>query len=64
MVNAEARHLREEREVAKVKCKKVKQENERLKKEIEEIRAGFATQNEELKMVYQRQVDDMFFFGY
>ena len=64
MANAEARHLREEREVAKAKCKKVKQENERLKKEMEEIRAGFATQNEELKMEYQRQVDDMFFFGY
>lgn len=31
---------------------------------MEELRAGFAAQNEELEGEYQKQVDDMFFFGY
>ena len=31
---------------------------------MEELLAGFATQNEELEVKYQKQVDDMFFFGY
>lgn len=31
---------------------------------MEEFRAGFAAQNEELEDEYQKQVDDMIFFGY
>ena len=34
------------------------------KKELEELRAGFAVEKEELKEDYQKQVDEMFFFGY
>ena len=34
------------------------------KKELEELRAGFAAEKEELKEDYQKQVDEMFFFGY
>ena len=64
VVNVEAHYLREEGEAAEAKCKKVEQQNERMRKEIEELWVGFATQNEELKGEYQKQVDDIFFFGY
>ena len=31
---------------------------------MEELRAGFVAEKEELKEDYQKQVDEMFFFGY
>lgn len=34
------------------------------KKELEELRAGFAVENEALMEDYQKQVDEMFLFGY
>lgn len=52
--NVEARQLREERETEKAKCKKAKQENEWLKNEMEELRAGFVAQKEELEGEYQK----------
>ncbi|RVW22289.1 hypothetical protein CK203_107769 [Vitis vinifera] len=33
-------------------------------KELKELRAGFAAEKEELKVDYQKQADEMFFFGY
>ena len=63
-VNAEARRLGDEENVAEAKCKKTEQENKRLRKEIKELRTGFAAQKERLEGEYQKQVDDMFFFGY
>lgn len=35
-----------------------------LKKEMEELRDGFADQRKELEKEYQKQVDKMYFFGY
>ncbi|KAL6319904.1 hypothetical protein AAG906_036977 [Vitis piasezkii] len=52
----------EESEVAKAKARRMGEEKE--KKELEELRAGFAAEKEELKEDYQNQVDEMFFFGY
>ena len=62
--NAEARQLREKGKMVEAKCKETKQEDERLRNEVEELRAGFATQKEKLEGEYQKQVDNMFFFGY
>ena len=43
------------------KSQTVEQDNERLGQEIEELRAGFIVQKEELEDEYQKQVDDIFF---
>lgn len=64
MAKAEACQLRKEGEVAEAKFKGIEQENERLKKEIEELQTKFTAQKKELEDEYQKQVDDMFFFGY
>ena len=78
VAKAKARRMGEEKEVAKAKCKDMEQEKDHLrkdleelqvasniqKKELEELRAGFAVEKEELKEDYQKQVDEMFFFGY
>ena len=64
MTRAQASQLREERKAVEAKCKDAEQENGRLKKELEELRVGFAAQKKELEDEYQKQVDDMFFFGY
>ena len=45
------------------KCKDAEQENDRLKKELEDLRARFAAQKE-LEDEYQKKVDDIFFFDY
>ncbi|KAL6335990.1 hypothetical protein AAG906_003617 [Vitis piasezkii] len=64
--------------VIEAKLKKAEQENDQLKKEMEELRAGlvakrkemdelqtrFATQKKELEAEYQNQVDEMYFFDY
>ena len=54
----------EEKEVAEAKCKDMEQEKDHLRKDLEELRAGFIAEKEELKEDYQKQVDEMFFFGY
>ena len=41
VANVEAPRLKEEEEAVKAKCKKVEQENEGLRKEMEKLRAGF-----------------------
>lgn len=49
--------------VAEANGRDANKEIERLRKELEELRVGFATQKE-LENEYQKQVDHMFFFGY
>ena len=48
----------------KAKHTKVKKKNKRLRQEMQELWIGFVVQKEELEGEYQKQVDDMFFFGY
>ena len=62
--NAEARQLREEGKTDEAQCKKTEQKNKWLKNEVEELQTGFAAQKEVLEGESQKQVDDMFFFGY
>ena len=64
VVHAEADKLREEGRTVGAKCKEAEQENAQLKKEMEELRDGFADQRKELEKEYQKQVDEMYFFGY
>ena len=64
VANAEARWLTEEGEAIEARYRKVKQEKEWLKKEMEEFWARFVAQKKKLKGEYQKQVDDMFFFDY
>lgn len=61
VAEAEASRLKKG-ETIEAKHKKVEQENEQLKKEMEELRAGFDAKKKELEDEYQKQVDDMFFF--
>ena len=81
--------LKKEGEAAEAKLKGSKQENSQLKREVEKLRVGFATQKKEidelqagfasqknelevgfvaqkkeLEAEYQKQVDEMYFFGY
>ena len=63
-IHAEADKLREERRTTKAKFKEAKGENSQLKKEMEKLLAGFAAQKKELEMEYQKQVDEMYLFGY
>ena len=63
-IHAEADKLREERRTTKAKFKEAKGENTQLKKEMEKLLAGFAAQKEELETEYQKQVDEMYLFGY
>ncbi|KAJ9678868.1 hypothetical protein PVL29_020918 [Vitis rotundifolia] len=64
MVEIEACQLAKDREVMEANKKKVEEEAEQLKQELQELRAGFILQKKELEGKYQKQVDDMFFFGY
>ena len=43
---------------------KTEKEGTRLKLELEQTVVGFAKKRKELKVVYQHQVDDMFFYDY
>ena len=52
--NSEARQLRKKGKTVEAKCKETKQEDERLRNEVEEIRAGFATQKEKLEGEHQK----------
>lgn len=56
--------MREEKEAAKAKWKNTEHEMDQLKKELEELRAGFTAEKNELEKDYQKQVDEMFFFDY
>ena len=47
-----------------VSKKKIEEETERLKQELQDLQVGFATQKEQLEAEYQKQVDDMSFYGY
>lgn len=53
--------MAEEREVGK---KKVKEEAKWLRQELQELQAGFSIQKEKLEVEYQKQMDNMFFYGY
>lgn len=64
VTQAEARRLRMEENDAEAKCRDVEQENDHLKKELEELWTGFVSQKKKLEDEYQKQVDDMFLFGY
>ena len=46
------------------KNKKAKEETTRLKRELQDLRIRFGAQKEDLEVDYQKQVDDMFFYGY
>ena len=61
---AETHRLRKEENAAEAQCKDAEQENDHLKKELEELWTGFAAQKKKLEDEYQKQVDDMFLFGY
>lgn len=77
-VCAEAVKLREEGRTVEAKRKEAEQENAQLtkemeelwvgfmahKKKIEELRARFAAQKKELETEYQKQVDELYLFGY
>lgn len=63
MAQAEVGRLREDVKVAEAKGRDSDKEIESLRKELEELQARFTTQKE-LDNDYQKQVDDMFFFGY
>ena len=43
---------------------KVKNKTARLRWELQDLKVGFAAQNENLEADYQKQVDEMFFYGY
>ena len=64
VAKAEAYRMGEEKEVTEAKCKGLEQEKYQLMKELEELRAGFPVEKEALIKNYQKQVDQMFFFGY
>ncbi|KAL6342295.1 hypothetical protein AAG906_007509 [Vitis piasezkii] len=51
-----------EKRAIRAEADQLKGENEVL--EAREMEAGFAAQKKELEMEYQRQVDEMYFFGY
>nr|CAN68572.1 hypothetical protein VITISV_023885 [Vitis vinifera] len=74
----EACQNEKENEAAEAKCKDADQEIDQLKKELEELRVSseakrkeleelwsrFTIEKRELEEDYQKQVDEMFFFGY
>ena len=61
---AESHRVPKEREGMEASKKKAQEETEWLRQELQELWAGFVVQKEELEVVYQKQVDDMFFYGY
>ena len=63
-IRAETDKLRKERRTTKAKFKKSKGENAQLKKEMKKLLNGFAAQKKELETEYQKQVDEMYLFGY
>lgn len=43
---------------------KAEEESTRLRLELEQVKANFIKKKEDFKVVYQKQVDDMFFYGH
>lgn len=78
MEKVEARRMEEEKKTTEAKCKDGEQERDQLKKELDEFRAASKAHKKQLKEVwamfvaeketliedYQKQVDEMFFYGY
>ena len=64
VAKVETRRMGEEKEAAEAKWKNTEHEMDQLKKELEELWAGFTTEKNELEKDYQKQVDEIFFFGY
>lgn len=73
----ETRQMEEEKEATEVKCKDAERERDQLKKldelraafeaykkELEEVRIGFVAEKKMLTGDFQKQVDEMFFYGY
>lgn len=61
VAEAEAHQLAEEKKAMEVGKKNVEKEVGQLRQKLHE---GFLVQKEELKVEYQKRVDDMFFYGY
>ena len=61
---AEARRLAEKKEAMEVGKKKAEEEAEQLRQELQKLRVGFVFQKEKLEAEYQKQEDNMFFYGY
>lgn len=61
---AEACQLDEEKATMAIEKEKTKEKFTRLRQELQDLQARFATQNEDLEADYQKQVDDMFFYSY
>ena len=43
---------------------KAQEESTRLRLELEQVKADFIKEKKDFKVVYQKQVDDMFFYRY
>ena len=63
-IRAEVDKLRNEGRTTEAKFKEAEWENVQLKKEMEELQDGFVAQKKELETEYQKQVDEMYLFGY
>ncbi|KAJ9682544.1 hypothetical protein PVL29_018462 [Vitis rotundifolia] len=60
----EACRLAKEKKTMEASKRKAEEEAGQLKQELQELQVAFAVQKEELKAEYQKQVDNMFFYGY
>ncbi|RVW23366.1 hypothetical protein CK203_100795 [Vitis vinifera] len=58
------KELQEGMEVAKVEARRMGEEKEATEAKCKELRAGFTVEKEALTEDYQKQVDEMFFYGY
>ena len=63
-VQVETCRLAEEKKIMAANKKKTEEEVVRLRQELQILWAGFAAQKEDFEAGYQKQVDDMFFYGY
>ena len=62
--HTEARWLDEEKTTITVKKEKTEDETIWLRRELQDLRAGFVTQKKDLETDYQKQVNDMFLYDY
>nr|CAN68727.1 hypothetical protein VITISV_033603 [Vitis vinifera] len=56
--------LVEEKMAMEAEKEKIEEETAWLRWELQDLRAGFAAQKKDLEVDYQKQVDDMLFYGY
>ena len=61
---AEAHWLAKEKLTMAAEKEKVEEETVRLRRELQDFCVGFSTQEEDLEVDYQKQVDVMFFYDY